>query len=78
MSECFDIQKKQSSGNLRQLLQVRIEEANPHRKLTSEENKWLKKLEAMAEKLRRRENAQNRQLQTWPSEDDYPQIEAKW
>ena len=43
------------------LLQERIEKANPRRKLTAEEAKRLAKLEAIAEKLKRGENVQNRQ-----------------
>ena len=64
MSEWLDNQK-QSSSNFRKLLQERTEKTNPRRKLTCEETKRLTKLEAVADKLRRRENVQNRQLQTW-------------
>jgi hypothetical protein len=60
------------------LLQERINRANPRRKLTIEEAKLLAKLEAVAYKLKRGENVQNRQLQTWLSEDEYAQIEAEW
>jgi hypothetical protein len=63
MSEWLDKQKKPSC-NFRELLQERIEKANPRRKLTSEENKRFKKLKAIVDKLRRGENVQNRQLQT--------------
>ena len=56
-------------------LQERINNANPRRKLTSEEAKRLNKLEAIANTLKRGENVQNRQLQTWLSEDEYAQIE---
>ena len=77
MSEWLDNQKKPSS-NFRKLLKQRIEKSNPRRKLTTEETKRLAKLEANAEKLRRGENVQNRQLQTWLSEDEYAQIEAEW
>jgi hypothetical protein len=66
MSEWYDSQKKPSS-NFCQLLQERIEKANPRRELTSEETKRLSKLEAIADKLKRGENVQNRQLQTWLS-----------
>ena len=61
MSEWLDNQK-QSSSNFRKLLQERIEKANPRRELTAEESKRLNKLEAIAEKLKRGENVQNRQL----------------
>ena len=77
MSERLDIQK-QSSSNFRQLLQEHIEQSNPCRKLTAEETKRLKKLEGIADKLKRGENVQNRQLQTWLSEDEYEQLEYEW
>jgi hypothetical protein len=70
MSESYDNQKK-SSSNFRKLLQERIEKDNPRRELTDEEAKRLAKLEAIANKLKRGENVQNRQLQTWLSEDEY-------
>jgi len=68
MSEWFDSQK-QSISSISKLLQERIEKANPRRNLTAEETKRLAKLEAIAEKLKRQENVQNRQLQTWLSEE---------
>jgi len=75
MSELLDNQK-QSISNIRKLLQERINEANPRRQLTAEEAKRLAKLKAIAEKLKRGKNVQNRQLQTWLSDDEYAQIEA--
>ncbi len=72
MSEWYDNQKSQSS-NFRQLLQERIEKANPRRELTAEETKRLSKLVGIADKLKRGENVQNRQLKTWLSEDEYAQ-----
>jgi tetratricopeptide (TPR) repeat protein len=77
MSEWLDNQKKQSS-NFRKLLQERIEKANPRRKQRAEEEKRLAKLETIADKLKRGENVQNRQLQTWLSEDEYEQLEYEW
>ena len=77
MSEWLGSQNKLST-NIRQLLQKRIEKTNPRRKLTSEEAKRLAKLEAIADKLRRGEHVQNRQLQTWLSEDEYEQLEYEW
>ena len=77
MSEWLDNQKKQSS-NIRQLLQERIEKSNPRRKLTTEESKRLNKLEAVADKLKRGEHVQNRQLQTWLSDEEYEQLECEW
>ena len=61
-----------------QLLQERIEKTYPCRELTAEETKRLSKLEGIADKLRRSENVQNRQLQTWLSEEEYSQIETEW
>ena len=75
MSEWYDSQKKPSS-NFRKFLQERINKENPRRTLTADEQRRLFKLEHIAEKLRRRENVQNRQLQTWLSEDEYSQIEV--
>ena len=77
MSEWYDSQKKPSS-NFRKLLQERIEKANPRRKLTVEETKRLSKIEGIADKLRRGENVQNRQLQKWLSEEEYAQLEYDW
>jgi len=77
MSEWFDSQNK-SSGNLQKLLQVRIDKANPRRNLSSEETKRLNKLETIADKLKRGENVQNRQLKTWLSEEEYEQLEYEW
>ena len=74
MSEWYNSQK-QSIGNVRKLLQERTDKANPRRKLISEEAKRLTKLEAIADKLRRGENVQNRQLQTWLSAEEYAQLE---
>lgn len=77
MNKWYDSEKEPSS-NFRKLLQERIEKANPRRKLTTEETKRLNKLEAIAEKLKREENVQNRQLQTWLSEEEYEQLEYEW
>jgi hypothetical protein len=77
LSEWHD-NKKQSSGNFRQSLKEQIEKANPRRELSAEEAKRLSKLEAIADKLKRGENVQNRQVQTWLSEEEYAQIEEEW
>ena len=68
MSEWFDSQKKPNS-NFRELLQERIENANPRLELTAEKAKYLAKVEILADKIRRGENVQNRQLQTRLSEE---------
>ena len=60
------------------MLQERFDKANPRRELTAEETKRLNKLEAIAGKLERGENVQNRQLQTWLNEEEYEQLEYEW
>mgnify|MGYP000873073398 CR=1 FL=1 len=77
MSEWFENQKK-PNVNFRKLLRERMEKENPRRKLTAEEVKRLNKLEAIADKLKRGENVQNRQLQTWLGEDEYNQLKHQW
>ena len=77
MSEWLD-NKKEPIRSIHELLQERIENANPRSELTAEETKRLAKLEAIADKLKRGENVQNRQLQTWLSADEYEQIAADW
>jgi hypothetical protein len=74
MSEWYDSQKHLSS-NFRKSLLERIDKANPRNTLTAEEKRRLSKLEAIVSKLKRGENVQNRQLQTWLSADEYAQIE---
>ena len=51
---------------------------SPNRKLIAEEAKRLSKLEIIADKLKRGENVQNRQLQTWLTEDEYAQVDIEW
>ena len=74
----LDGSQKQPCRNFRKLLQERIDKADPRRTLTIEEAKRLAKLETIAGKLKRGENVQNRQLQTWLSDDEYEQIAAEW
>jgi len=75
MSDWYDNQKKPPSS-FHKLLQEGIEKANPRRKLIAEETKRHSKLKAISDKLERRENMQNRQLQTWLSEEEYAQKEC--
>ena len=77
MSEWYDDQKKTNS-DFRKLLQERLDKTNPRRTLTAEEQKRLAKLEGIVERLKRGENVQNRQLQTWLSKGEYSQIEASF
>ena len=77
VSEWLDNQK-QLSSHFRKLLQEPVEKANPRGKLTTEETKRLARLEAIANKPQCGENVQNRQLQTWLSEEEYAQLEYEW
>ena len=77
MSEWQD-SHKDSSDNFRKFLQERLDKTNPRRTLTPEEERRLSKLEAIADKLKRRENVQNRQIQTWLSEDECAQVDIEW
>ena len=77
LSEWYNSQKKPSS-NFQKLLQERLDKANPRRLLTIGEEIRLSRLEAIAAKLKRGENVQNRQLQTWLSEDEYAQVDIEW
>ena len=77
MSEWLDSQKKPISS-IHQLLQERIEKAHPRRELTVEETKRINKLEGIADKLKRGENVQNRQLKRWLTEDEFWKIAAEW
>jgi len=76
MSEWYDNQKK-LSGNFRELLHEHFEKTNPRRALTAEETTRLAKLEAIADKIKRGENVQNRQLKTWMSADEYTSIDER-
>jgi len=69
MSEWYDNQR-QNGSSLSKLLRKKIEKKNPHRTLTAEEAKRLGKLKTISDKLKRGENVQNRQLQTWLSEEE--------
>ena len=71
MSEWCDNQTKPSS-DFHKLPQERIYKANPrHLELAKEEQLELDKLNGLFYKLKRRQNVQNRQLQTWLAEWDY-------
>ena len=54
--------KKEHCSNLRKLLQEQAKKSNPCLELTAVESKSLNKLEAIADKLKRGEIVQNRQL----------------
>lgn len=48
------------------------------RTLTAKEAKRLSKLEQICDQLKRKENVQNRTLQTWLTAGEYAAIEADW
>ena len=77
VTESQDMQKK-LIVDFRKLLQERSDKVNPRRKLAKDETIKLAKLEGIAEKLKRGENVQNRQLQTWLSADEYEQVDIEW
>jgi hypothetical protein len=77
LSEWYNSQMKPSS-DFRKLLLESIDKSNPRRKLAKDETTKLAKLEGIVEKLKRGQNVQNRQLQTWLSDDEYEQIAAVW
>ena len=66
MSKWRDMQKK-TIVDFQKLLQERLNKVNPLRQLAKDETTKLAKLEGIVEKLKRGENVQNRQLQTWLS-----------
>ena len=70
--------KNRHNSDFRKLLQERLGKNNPRRKLTAAEERRLSKLEAIVSKLIRGENVQNRQLQTWLSQDEYAQVDIEW
>jgi tetratricopeptide (TPR) repeat protein len=77
MNEWYNSQKK-PIFDFRKLLQERLGKNNPRRKLAKDEITKLANLEGIAEKLKRGENVQNRQLQAWLSEDKYAQVDIEW
>ena len=70
--------QKKPIVDFRKLLQERLDKTNPRRKPAIDETTKLSKLEGIAEKLKRGENVQNLQLQTWRTKDEYSQIKAQW
>ena len=74
----FNDSQTMTSSSFRELLRNHSDQTNPRRELTAEETKRLNKLEAIADKFKRGENVQNRQLQTWLSEEEYEQLEYEW
>lgn len=71
--------KKKPKSSLRPALIELKDKANPRRaNLTKEEQTRIEKFTDIATRFKCRETVQNRQLQTWLSEDEYACIEAEW
>jgi hypothetical protein len=70
--------QKKPIVDFRKFLHERFDKTSPSRKLAKDETTNLAKLEGIAEKLKRGENVQNRQLQTWLSEDESVQVDIEW
>ena len=62
---------KKPSGDFPKLLRQHAVKSNQRSQLNDEETKRLRKLEAIADKLRHGENVQNRLLHTWLGEEEY-------
>ena len=64
---------------MKAILGRRTNIANPRRSILAvEERKRLDKLEAVAERLKRGEKVQNRQLKIWLNDVKSSQIEVEW
>ena len=77
MSEWQDMQQKPNT-KLRDLLKSKKTETRKQSELSKTEQNRLAELNLVLDELRRGENVQNRQLQTWLSEDDYAQVDIEW
>ena len=77
MSEWQDMQHKPNT-KLRDLLKSKVAKTRELSELSKAEQNRLAKLNGILDKLIRGENVQNRQLQTWLSDDEYEQIAAEW
>ena len=76
-SELQNMQQK-PIVDFRKFLKERFDKTSPRRQLAKDETIKLAKLEVIATKLKRGENIQNRQLQTWLSEDEIAQVDIEW
>ena len=63
---------------LRDFLKSKIAKTRELSELSKAEQNRLAKLNGILDKLIRGENVQNRQLQTWLSDDEYEQIASEW
>lgn len=77
MSEWYENQKKPDASFLKSIRKRINEKPAKREDFTKEEHKRWGKLNGMLDQLRRGKNVQNHQLQKWPSEGDYAQIETE-
>ena len=71
------MQQKQNT-KLRDLLKSKKAKTHKLSELSKSEQNRLAKLNLMLNELRCGKNVQNRQLQTWLSEDEYAQVDIEW
>ena len=76
MSEWQDMQQKPNT-KLRDLLKNKKAKTRKLSELSKTEQNRLAKLNALLDELRRGENVQNRQLQTWLTEDEYENLKVE-
>jgi hypothetical protein len=70
--------KQKPNTKLRDLLKSKKAKTRKLSELSKIEQNRLVKLNGMLDELVRGKNVQNRQLQTWLTEDEYAQIAAEW
>ena len=70
--------KQKPNTKLRDLLKSKKAKTRKLSELSKTEQNRLAKLNLMLNELRCGKNVQNRQLQTWLSEDEYAQVDIEW
>jgi len=70
--------KQKPSTKLRDLLKSKKAKTRKLSELSKTEQNRLAKLIGILDELIRGKNVQNRQLQTWLSEDEYAQVDIEW
>ena len=77
MSEWHYMQEEPNT-KLRDLLKTNPANTRQLSELSKTEQNRLAKLNGMLYELLRGENVQNRRLQTWPTENQYAELEQAW
>jgi len=70
--------QKQPNTKLLALLKSKKAKTRKLSGLSKTKQNRLAKLNGMLDELRHGENVQNRQLQTWLSEDEWAQVDIEW